>query len=64
MKLATFTSLVKEPRYELQKFIVKTLQSCVNYFFFYNVVDNETHYVLECPFYNFTRDEFPSLCQM
>ena len=27
----------------------------------YNVVENETHYVLECPLYNSIRDKFQSL---
>jgi hypothetical protein len=31
------------------------------HFSFYNVIENEAHFVLECPLYNPIRDKLPSL---
>ena len=39
----------------------KELCSFIWYFCSYNVIENETHFVLECPLYNPIRHNFPSV---
>ena len=49
----------------LKDFSKSKCESCCNLigyaFFFYNVVENEAHFVIECPLYNFMGIKFQSL---
>ena len=52
--------VIETGRWSTSILISKDNRLC-NFFYFYNVVENEARFVSECPLYNFIKDKFQSL---